>query len=396
MGQPFMGNITRKSFISSLFAFTSVSCALIGGTRSSYAAMTAIKPTVNLTSEDLLSGAAILDFPLQKYDLPEDSIFVLSPQMEEFLRTFVTERAIEPYWARQLNRALFNEKMLGMKYDVTKTFTAQEAFNKKMGNCLAYCLLYSALASKAGIKFEIQEVYKPLDWSPISGETDQAWRHINLLIKSGADAGSVFDIDEINQNQKQVVSRTLTREHVAGLYYSNIGAGHLLEGDIENAFLYFAKGLKLAPNEPDLWVNLGVLYKKTENFAHAKLAYEIALDLNSNSYSTLSNLSSLYENLNQPKLARLYKEKAKDSQFTNPNYRFRLAQIDYNKKQYRRALRHLDFALASNSDDARFVRLKEKVEEKRDNYHDENMVFRKVNLRGITLGNGQIGGIISY
>lgn len=386
LGHLFMANITRKSFIRSVGALSTVTCALTSGICSSYAAKKIIVSTKGLTQEDLLSGISILGYNIQDTDLPEDDVFALSEEMEDFLKLYVTERAIEPYWARQLNRALFNEEMLAMKYDVTKTFTAQGAFEQKSGNCLAYCLLYSAFASKAGIEFEIQEVYKPLDWSPISGETDQAWRHINLLIKSGTDAGSVFDIDDINRNQKHVVSRTLSRDHVVGLYYSNIGAGHLLKDDIKNAFLYLAKGLKLAPNEPDLWVNLGVLYKKSGHHDHAKLAYETALDLNNNSYTALTNLSSLYETLNQSRLSKLYEEKAKESQITNPNYRFRLAQIDYNKKQYRRALRHLDFAINVDSNDQRFLKLKEKIERVKDDQQDDNLVFRKLNFRDMSGG----------
>ena len=333
-----------------------------------------------VTQEDLLSGEAILGARVNPEDLPEDNILDLTEEMEIFLDKYVLSRVAEPYRARQLNRVLFDEEKFGMKYDVTKTFTARGAFANKLGNCLAFSYLYSSFADMADISFEYQEVDVPLDWSPKDGNIEKAWRHINLRVKNGADAGAVFDIDEINS--KQILqSKTISLPHALALYYSNIGAEKLISGNEKEAFLYFAKGLSLEPMESDLWVNLGVLYKQQDHYDFAKLAYENALNINNESYSANANMANLYLTMGNKKKAQFYSEMAEKSQMANPNYQYRKAQIEYNKKRYRRALTHLDFALDYGIAEASYTRLKDKIEKKKTGSQDLGLrPFRTIEL----------------
>tara|TARA_R110002096_G_scaffold309403_2_gene503965 strand:+ start:67584 stop:68726 length:1143 start_codon:yes stop_codon:yes gene_type:complete len=317
-----------------------------------------------VTQADLLSGEVILGAPLSTENLPDDNILALTDEMELFLDKYVLSKVEEPYRARQLNRVLFDDDIFGMKYDVSKTFTARGAFENKLGNCLAFSYLYSSFADKADILFEYQEVDIPLDWSPKSGKIDKVWRHINLRVKNGADAGSIFDINEINATQ-DLNSRTLTLPHALALYYSNIGAENLLNGNRSKAFLYFAKGISLTPEEPDLWVNLGVLYKQQGHYNYAKLAYENALDLDQENYTANANMAVLYLTMGNKSKAEYYEKNAENSQMTNPNYQYRMAQAEYNKKRYRKALSHLDVALDHGITKKSYLRLKNKIEQRK-------------------------------
>ncbi|MBT5187439.1 MAG: hypothetical protein HOM01_11565 [Kordiimonadaceae bacterium] len=317
-----------------------------------------------VTQEDLLSGEIILGSPLSEEDLPDDNILALTGEMEHFLNKYVLSKVAEPYRARQLNRVLFDEEIFGMKYDLTKTFTARGAFENKLGNCLAFSYLYSSFADKADILFEYQEVDVPLNWSPETGKIDKVWRHINLRVKNGADAGSVFDINEINANQK-LNSRTLTLPHALALYYSNIGAENLLNGNESEAFLYFAKGISLTSEEPDLWVNLGVLFKQKGLYNYAKLAYENALVLDQENFTANANMANLYLTLGNGKKADFYKKAAENTQIKNPNYQYRMAQAEFNKKHYRKALTHLDVAFDYGMDEKNYVRLKNKIQQRK-------------------------------
>ena len=331
-----------------------------------------------VTQKDLLSGDTLLGEPLVASDLPEDNILAPTEEMETFLGQYVISKVSEPYRARQLNRVLFDDEIFGMKYDMTKTFTARGAFENKLGNCLAFSYLYSSFAEKAEILFEYQEVNIPLDWSPITGNIDKAWRHINLHVKNGADAGSVFDINEIKANQS-LPSRTLTLPHALALYYSNIGAENLIEGNKRKAFLYFVKGITLTELEPDLWVNLGVLYKQNGHYHHARLAYETALEIDPESYTANANMANLYRTTGDKKKAAQYGKIAKEGQVKNPNYQYRMAQIEYNSKHYRKALTHLDYALENGIDESNYLRLREKINDRRQE-KSQSIIKSKVSL----------------
>lgn len=321
-----------------------------------------------VTQEDLLSGEILLGAPLSPENLPDDDILKLTDEMELFLDKYVLSKVAEPYRARQLNRVLFDEEIFGMQYDVTKTFTARGAFENKLGNCLAFSYLYSSFAVKADILFEYQEVDIPLDWSPKTGEIDTVWRHVNLRVVNGADAGSVFDINEINVTENSD-SRSLTLPHVLALYYSNIGAENLLEGNNQTAFLYFAKGLSLTVDEPDLWVNLGVLYKQQGHYNHAKLAYENALKLDPGNYTANANMAVLHLTIGDKKKAKHFKEIAELSQKKNPNYQYRMAQAEFNKKRYRKAQSHLDIALDYGLAEESYSRLTDKIKHQKAEKH---------------------------
>ena len=142
-------------------------------------------------------------------------------------------------------------------------------------------------------------------------------------------------------------------------------SGNLLNGNTREAFLYFVKGLILAPTEPDLWVNLGVLYKKHGHYNYAKLAYENALFLNDESYAANANMANLHLAMGNKKKAKPFKNMARNSQITNPNYQYRMAQIEYNKKHYSRAQTHLDASRDYGITEASYIRLKEKIKSRK-------------------------------
>ncbi|PHZ86418.1 tetratricopeptide repeat protein [Paremcibacter congregatus] len=312
-----------------------------------------------ISKSDLLSGEALFGAEARHFSLPNDQVMMLDEDMLEYLDRYVPRRNHELTRIRSLLTMMTGAGTLNMHYDMSKTYTARDAFHKAEGNCLAFSYLFAAFARQKGLKVSFQEVEIPPQWDEADDELLYFSRHVNVKVHMGdfrETSGYVVDIDRINYKPYYRQWTISNREAIA-LYYSNMGTDYLQEGNIKAAFLYLVKALRLSPRDAAIWSNLGVLYRHQGLHNYAEKAYFVALSHDGRQKSVLSNLSVLYDEIGDAEKSDYYFRLARSHQMKNPYYRYFQALEAYRSGDYDLALSHLKAALKRRDDEKRFHQL---------------------------------------
>lgn len=305
---------------------------------------------------ELLSGEIIFGEKLTDEDLPEVPVIALNQEMEDFLEEHVMRTRGTSAKAKKLAKALFDPNKLGMRYDPRQTYTAIDAFDHKMGNCLAFSYLYTAFAKKAGLNTSFQEVEIPLVWDSAGEDFRTVSRHVNVLLSQGGREDLVIDIDSVSVGDDFKV-KPLSEEHAEALYYGDMGSIYLLNEQYRLAFKYISKALRLAPAEAASWTNLGVLYRRMGLDDYAERAHYIALDYDNHNQSAIGNLSFLYRQAGDFQKEKYFDDISDSFHLENPSYRYFKAKEAYDENKYEEALDHISNAISKNKSDAKFYKL---------------------------------------
>ncbi len=242
---------------------------------------------------------------------------------------------------------------LHLTYDNFKTLTAQEAFYARQGNCLSFTNLFVALAREAGVAVEYQAVEVP----PIWAAQGNSWLynlHINALVALPG-RRQVVDFS-MDQYRADYPSEILDDREVQARYHSNLGVYWMNEGDARMAFLQFRRALTLEPGLGFVWTNLGTLYRQRGDTRAAEAAFLHAVKL-SDEEAANSNLARLYRQLNEPVLATYYGDRVQLFRQKNPYYLYHLAELAYDRADYREAGALLQKAIHRQGGEHEFYRL---------------------------------------
>lgn len=314
----------------------------------------------NITEEQLLDGRSFLGSSVDESDLPDEDIFLVTPEMLDLVEASVSGLNSHSSKARELARLLFDKNKLGMTYDPSATYTADQTFAQGKGNCLAFSILYSSLAQKIGLDARFQEVDIMPEWDFTADEIYVENLHINLRVNVAGSNDLIVDIDQVNP-ESQLKYTMLSENHVKALYYGNVGAENLFKGRNEDAFKYFVKAIKIDPEIPIFWANLGVLYRRSGNDDFAEKAYYTALKFDAKNSAALNNLAHLYDEAGDIDRSEHFSKLVKSYQKNNPYFRFVRAQKAVKESKYQDALEHIEHAIKRKSNDPRFYVLKSEI-----------------------------------
>lgn len=311
-----------------------------------------------ISRKNLLSGEVIFGDSALKIILPDDGVMDISDKMVSSLNHYVSQKGAKRSRIISLLHMMTGSGALGMKYDMSKTYTAQDAFKYSEGNCLAFSYLFAALARENGLKVKFQEIDIPPQWNPAGGTLYYISRHVNVRVQTETARDYVVDIDRINY-KPHYKARIISEKQATALYYSNKGTDYLSEGDYKKAYLYLVKSLILAPHDAAVWSNLGVLYRLNGKYSYAEKSYFIALKYDSHNQSVLNNLVVLYDQIGHSEKSTYYSNLVKEYQLKNPYYRYHRALEAFAEGDYDLTLRHLKAALKTQNDDLKFHNLLE-------------------------------------
>lgn len=302
---------------------------------------------------DLLSGQAIFGTRAKNITLPEDHVIALNDQMRAYLDRYVPRNYAEQTQIRILMTMMLGSGTLNMKYDVSKTHNAQEAFRKSEGNCLAFSYLFTAFARERGLNVSFQEVQIPPVWRSAGGDLYYFSRHVNIRAQMKGRQDVIIDINTVNY-KSHYKAWIISDKSAIALYYSNKGTDYLLESDFENAFRYLAKALALSPRDGAIWSNLGVMYRMQGLYEYAEKAYFVALKYDNAQRSVLNNLIVLYDEIGETEKSEYYLHLVKEHQMRNPYFRYYQAIEAYQAGDYRGTLSHLKAALKNEKKEQKF------------------------------------------
>jgi Flp pilus assembly protein TadD len=276
--------------------------------------------------------------------------------LDDEMRAFLEERApldlSKQQKVRRILRGLL-EGGLQLEYHNFHTFTAQETFHSREGNCMSFTNLFIALAREAGLKVSYQEVEVPPSWGSQSG----SWlysKHINALVAM-QDYDQVVDFNLDNFDNDYPRYRISDRAALAR-YHNNMGVHWMGQQDYPGAFLHFRAALQLEPETSFFWTNLGSLYRRAGELPLAEQAYLHAIAIDGEP-AAMSNLARHYQQQGDFERARYYEEQVTEFRRHNPFYLYQLARQAYNAADYEEARELLQRAIRFNDQEDRFFQL---------------------------------------
>ena len=311
------------------------------------------------TTGELLSGQRL--FGEEVPAAPAVDVLALSEEMRGWVELKSARYPHAESRLRRLLRGMVEDGLLTLEYDLNLSLTAQETFSRHQGNCLSFSILFVALAREADIKVSFQMVEIPPSFSA-GGELVLLNNHINVLvsdIRIGADyvQGHVVDFNnaEYDGNYK---THKVTDDYALSLYHGNIAVEALQSRNYREAFQQLKRGIEVSRDIAGLWVNLGVLYSRNNQFTMAESAYKHALTIDSRNKSALVNLVNVSTYLGKDDEAARYEKRVQRYLRSNPYYHQHQAQRALDSQLLDEALREINRAIALKDDEHQFYHLK--------------------------------------
>jgi tetratricopeptide (TPR) repeat protein len=336
--------------------------------------LTACAPQVVTTGDaakDLLSGYELFGEVIDVSDIGTDNILALNDEMREYVDAKVGGDPQARSRLRKLIQGMIDDGLLTLDYDPNLTYTAIETFQNRQGNCLSFSILFAALAREADLDLTFQMVDIPPSFRA-DGDVILLNNHINVRVKRirrdinfAGDYVVDFNTAEYSGNYDTM---EVEDSYAIALYFSNVAVEAMQQGQLENAFRYLKKGIETDPGVAGLWVNLGVLYSRNENYSMAIDAYRQALSIQPSNKSALANLAGTLQHTGRTEEARYYSDRVTYYRNRNPYYHYHLAQEAYQEDRLDDAMTHLDDAIGLKNDEHQFYFLRGLIYEKRKNY----------------------------
>ena len=252
-----------------------------------------------------------------------------------------------------LARWLMSSDGHDMEYDLAADLYPIDSFNQKRGNCLSFTILLVNLADVLDIKLDYNDVHLPNTWGL---DTEQQglilFRHINA-VRSNKDRTEIYDlaIEEYDYGYPQ---RIISEKEAIASLHSNLATQSIQTKDYLTALHHIKYAISSFPNNPDFWVNLGVVYKKSGHDLNAENAFLHALNLKDSDSLAASNLEKIYRKQNKTAKADYFKKIAHRARQKNPYMHYNLAQKYVKEKRFNLAKKSINKAKKLHNQDSRF------------------------------------------
>lgn len=300
----------------------------------------AMQPTRSVDYDASLIDGTILFGKSIEPAAEQDPLWV-SPQMAEFAQIRNGKRMTNYARFRALMKKLMASNFFVEQYVADATHTAAMTFDVRQGNCVSYTNLFVALAREMGLEANFQLVTGRPVWNVESGYLIKN-NHINVVIDQINMPGfsnneMTVDFNAVDM-EEDAHRRRISDAHATSLFYANIAIQYLRGKDYEPAFAYLKRAILTAPNNQDLWNNLGVLYSVMQQPQLAEASYRTALQLDDRNKTAIAGVAKSLEQQGRLEEAEHYADLARRYQRRNPYYHFAVAQQAYSNSAYEDAL----------------------------------------------------------
>ncbi len=236
---------------------------------------------------------------------------------------------------RRLQLALLDPGVYTFEYEGLATYSAGETLEKRRGNCVSFTNLFIALARSLGIPVQAGLLVRR-GQSSKEGDLVVVYGHMVAVLPSGKNA-TIFDFYQRREESRGGVV-PIDDLAVAAISASNWAVQSLREGDLDKANDYIEMAVRLAPNMPDVWGNLGLIRWRRGDREGAFAAFRAGLQIDSQRPSLLNNLAGLYLELGRVEDARAALAAANYG-FASPHFFIAYGDIEYARGHYKEALR---------------------------------------------------------
>lgn len=189
-----------------------------------------------------------------------------------------------------------------VEYDDTRTRTAAQTFDARVGNCMSLVMLTAALANELGLTVYFQEAVASEQWSRRAG-LHVASGHVNVtLVKARRgnhftvswDSAALLTIDFMpSVEAARQRTRLVSVERLLAMYANNRAVESMTEGDLRLAYAWARAALRSDPAFLHALNTLAVVYAKGGHHAAAERALREALRSEPVNTRALGNLVAL-------------------------------------------------------------------------------------------------------
>jgi len=307
---------------------------------------------ISCTSISIQKPPSVPDLVNQPaYDIPDVDLLAITPEMKAFvdLHTYNDELRDGSDWS--LAYATMDPNIFNFEYDPLVTLTADQAFEKRIGNCLSFSSMFIVMAREAGLDAHFQEVEIPPTWSAVEDNL-LVGKHVNAAIYENTRTITV----DVSRRKGREIERTrrLSDNEALAQYYNNLGADALIAQDIALAYAYFRKGLETDNRLHYIWSNAGVILRRNGQTQDAVLAYRAALELEPDQSAALNNLYLIYTEDGDLEAAEEFSLRVERNRRKNPFYVQHVAETAIEEHRYRDAIELAKKAIRMDPDEYRF------------------------------------------
>ena len=185
---------------------------------------------------------------------------------------------------------LVDPDKLKLVYEPRYTATAEEVFQTRRANCLAFTSLFVGMAREIGVPAffldvdDVERFEKEGDLVVVSG-------HVSAGYGLGPEI-KILDFSAAPQTSYRKVRRISDLTAIA-LFHSNRGGELLRTGKHEDALPWLQKAVVIDPELPGAWINYGVALRRGGDPVKAEEAYRKALEIDAQAVSAYQNLAAL-------------------------------------------------------------------------------------------------------
>lgn len=302
-----------------------------------------------------LQGVELLGEQLNVQDF-----LAVDENMQYFLDSYVRKRGTKSRRLNRLVKNLISKSAVNVEYDAGAHFSASGAFAHSRANCLSFSALVIALGRKVNLNLQFQEVDLPPSWSLGSADLLLQFRHVNVLAELDNGDRQVVDF-RLERFSHFYPKRVISAEQALALHFNNLAVEAMLAKRWPEVFSNLKQALAADQQSSVAWSNLGLALKRRGKLSLADIAYRKSLQLNSDDYSVVNNLSLLYRAMGKIKLADELSQLSSRHRNRNPYFHYAKARLAYSEKKYNEALALLDRALSLDAKEGNFLQLKAHV-----------------------------------
>jgi len=334
----------------------------------------------------LVTGERLFDAPVAPAATGDARVYEPSDAMREFVGTVTADARHSNARFRSLMAGLHGAGYLDAVYSANSTLTAAETFESKGGNCLSYTNMFVALAREAGLNARYQVVDVPASWDADSGFLIR-YTHINVVVQGVrldrlSRQSVIVDFNAVHP-EGDFSQRIVSDAYAESLYYAKKSVNLLRADRPRQGFAYLRRALEIAPENADLWVNLGAFYATLEDYESSIEAYEVARQIDPSNKSAVAGMARSHANAGNTEMAAVYDRKVRNYRKRNPYYHYALAQSAFEKADFEQSLTAIDQAIDLKRRIPRFYLFKGLVEQRLGRTDAAEESFRRAQRYGL-------------
>lgn len=246
---------------------------------------------------------------------------------------------------RHLQQYLFDTDQFPFDYDARGTYTAQEAFQRREGNCVSFTNLFIALGRSLGIPLQAALIRR--GDSELDGDLVVVNNHM-VAVYQHSNGVTVYDFSQ-SRGDRIAGLFILDDVWVSSIYLNNKGVEAIRAEEYERAIDLLTRARRLTPEFTAIHGNLGVAYRLAGELDRALDVYREALELEARDPSVLSNLARLYSAMGKEDEARAALEAAR-LRGASPYLLITRGDLEARQGDHRRALKLYRKARRSDPD----------------------------------------------